>query len=122
MVVGGEDPLSWWWRWRADAWCGGGLEFLGEGLARSLRALAWGRCSPQGFSVLTVFPYLAGAGSSVVYFAQVVASFFTASEQLLVIFGILAVLGGSSGGGMPRVGAGLGRGRLLALLFFCQFY
>ena len=54
--------------------------------------------------------------------AQVVASFFPVGEQLIVLFGLLAVLGGSSGGGVSRVGVGLGRGRLPALLFFHQVY
>ena len=89
-------------------------------MARSLRVL-WGRRlflrPPRGFGVLAVFHYLAGPGSSVLYLDQVVASFFTASEQPLAIFGTLAVLGVSSEGGMPRVWAELRRGHLLVLLF-----
>ena len=119
---------------------GGGLVFLGERLACSLLVLwslrvLWGwrifLCPPRGLSILTVFPHLAGTGSFVEYLVQIVASFFTACEQNLAIFGTLAALGGSSGflvfwgssgDWTPRMGAGPGRGRLLALFLLRQLH
>ena len=114
--------------------------FLGGRLAWSLLVLwglqfLWGwcifLCPLQWFSILSVFPYLAGTGPFMGYLIPLVVSFFTACEYILAIFSTLAVLGGSygllvfwgsSGDWTPWMGAGQGSGRLLVLFFLCQLH
>ena len=90
-------------------------------MARSL-AILWDRYFPLGFIFLTVFHFLSETGSSMVPLSQVITPFFLVYEEFLVFFGFFAALEFSFRGRLFRVITGLGRGGLLALLFFYHFY